>query len=648
MNRRISRRSFLGTTGAFVITMSEGRRVIAQSTPLPESFSEAPSVAEEVAAGSLPPVEERLPAEPLIVPVVERIGDYGGTWRTALIGGSDTPWLDKTIGYENLLRWDPEWQEVLPNIATSYSVSEDAREFTFTLRAGMKWSDGEPFGSDDIVFYVDDVVKNPDLGGGGNNPFTIEKIDDLTFKITFEQPDGLFLQTLCTGAGETWTHYPKHYLSQFHKSYNTENLDQLVSEAGAADWIELFRTKGSTIPGTPYNASWQNPELPHLRGWSIVEPYGDTVRVLASRNPYYWKIDPEGNQLPYIDQVEYSVLQDAEVLLLKVAAGEIDMHARHINTDANKSVLADAQESGEFHFFELISGLMNTVTISLNLTHKDPVVRDIFQNKEFRKGLSHAINRQEIIDVVYVSQGEPWQLAPRREAAFFDEELAKQFTEFDVDLANQLLDSVLPDKDGSGKRLRPDGEKLTISMEVASGGVVSPVDAVNLVATYWQAVGIDAQATPEDRSLLYTRKNSNEHDCAIWWGPGALSDAMLDPRWYMPYNNESNYAEAWVSWYTNPAEPQTPAEEPPPAVLEQYDLYDQLKATTDAATQIDLFKQLLEISKEQFYAMGVSLPANGYGIVKNRFHNVPESMPDANLFMTPGPTNPEQYFITEE
>jgi peptide/nickel transport system substrate-binding protein len=645
MNSRISRRSFLGSSGAFVLTTVAGRHVVAQSTPTPATFSESPLLGEQVAADALPPVEQRLPQEPSVVQPTESIGTYGGTWRTALIGGSDTPWLDKTIGYENLLRWDPEWNGVVPNIATSYEVSEDAREFTFTLRAGMKWSDGEPFTADDVVFYVDDVAANPDLGGGGNNPFTIAKKDDLTFTITFEKPDGLFLQKLATGDGGDWTHYPKHYLSQFHKTYNTENLDQLVADAGVADWIELFRTKGSGIPGTPYNAEWQNPELPHLRGWTIVEPYGDTTRVLATRNPYYWKVDPEGNQLPYIDQVEYSVLQDAEVLLLKAAAGEIDMHARHINTDANKAVLADAQEAGQFHFFELVSGLMNKVTLSLNLTHKDPAMREIFQNKDFRIGLSHAINRQEIIDVVYVSQGEPWQLAPRPEAAFYNEELAKQFTEYDVDLANEFLDKVLPDKDGDGNRLKPDGSKLSFLIEVSTEGVVAPVDEVTMVASYWQAVGVDAQLKAEDRSLLYTRKNANDHDCVVWQGPGALSDAILDPRWYMPFNNESNYAEAWVTWYQQPANPQTPAEEPPEPVKQQFALYEQLKATTDAAAQIEIFKQLLEISKEQFYAMGVSLPGSGYGIVKNTFKNVPESMPDANLFMTPGPTNPEQYYI---
>ncbi|MEJ7839673.1 MAG: ABC transporter substrate-binding protein [Thermomicrobiales bacterium] len=646
MGIQLSRRSFLSASGAFVLTATRGGVAVAQSTPSIAPTGEAPSLTDQVSAGSLPPVQERVPIDSLVVTPVESVGTYGGRWRSALIGGSDTPWLDKTIGYENLLRWDPEWTGVVPNIAQSYEATDDARSFTFTLRTGMKWSDGSPFTSADVEFYVNDVALNPDIGGVGSNPFTIEVADEQKFTITFEQPEGLFLQNLSTGVGNEWTRYPRHYLSQFHATYNTENLDELVQQAGAADWIELFRTKGAGIPGTPYSATWQNPELPHVRAWSVIEPYGDTPRVLCRRNPYYWKVDTAGNQLPYIDEVEYQVLQDAEVLLLKAASGEIDMHARHINTDANKAVLAEAQEAGQFHFIELISGLMNKVSIALNLTHKDPVTREIFQNLEFRKGLSHAINRQEIIDVVYVSQGEPWQLAPRPEAPFFNETLARQYTEYDIDLANQLLDSVLPNKDGDGMRLRSDGSKMTIIIEVASEGTVAPVDEVVLIADYWRAAGIDAQAQPVDRSLLYSRKDANDHDCAIWQGPGALTDAILDPRWYMPFSSESNFAEAWFGWYQKPANPTTAIEEPPEHVKQQFALYDQLQSTTNADEQYSIFADILAIAQQQFYAIGISLPANGYGIVKNNFHNVPSSFADANLFMTPGPTNPEQYFIT--
>jgi peptide/nickel transport system substrate-binding protein len=448
---------------------------------------------------------------------------------------------------------------------------------------------------------------------------------------------------MCTGDGGAWVNFPKHYLQQFHKSYNTENLDQLIKDAGAADWVELFRMKGGAIPGTPYNAIWANAELPRMHGWMIVEPYGDTTRVVARRNPYYFKVDPAGNQLPYIDEVTYDVMQDNEVLLLKAANGEIDFTERHINTNVNKPVLADALEKANIRFFDTIPSDMNNVAIALNLTHKDPVTREIFQNIDFRIGLSHAINRQEIIDTVFVGQDEPWQLAPRRDLPFYNEKLAKQYTEYDVNVANQKLDSVLPDKDGGGMRLRPDGEKLVIQIEVAATGQVQ-IDSASLIVDYWKAVGVDAVVKTEDRALLFARTDTNDTDCAIWSGDGGFKDAMFDSFWYFPQSSDSFFAEAWAIWYSNPPDPGTPPEEPPAAARQQMDLYNQLKATSDPDKQNELFAQILDIAQQQFWAMGVNLPGRGYGFCKKNMRNVPEVMPESALYVTPGPTNPQLYF----
>jgi peptide/nickel transport system substrate-binding protein len=657
-NRPISfsRRRFLKTTagvGFSVAIAANGAKVVAQqstpaASPVITEFKESPLLADQVAAGSLPAVADRLPKNPMVITPTESVGQYGGTWRTALVGGSDTAWLGRTIGYDSLLRWDVAWDETLPNLAESYEASADARSYTFKLREGLKWSDGEPFTSADIEFYVNDIYLNDDLNTESrDNPYSVTVQDETSFTITYQDPFGLFLKEVCTDTGRKWVRYPKHYLQQFHKTYNTTNLDQLVADAGAADWIELFRTKGAGIPGTPYDAVWQNAELPRIHGWMIKEPYGDTTRVTAVRNPYYFKIDPEGNQLPYIDEVDYEVLQDNEVLLLKVANGEIDFHDRHINNNTNKPVLSDAQEKGEFHFNETIPSSMNAISIALNLTHKDSVTREIFQNLDFRVGLSHAINRQEIIDTIFVGQGEPWQLAPRKELPFFNETLAKQYTEFDVDLANQKLDAVLPDKDGDGFRLRSDGQRLVIVVEVSTGGGVSPEmnDSTTMIANYWNAVGVQAVAKPEDRSLMYSRKEANDSDCVIWGGDGGFKDAIQDPRWYFPFSAESNFAQAWQVWYNKPTNPLTPPEEPPEAAKQQMDLYDQLKATADPDQQNAFFAQILDIAQQQFWAMGIVLPINGYAIVKNNFKNVPDIFPEAYLYMTPGPTNPQQYYF---
>ncbi|RIK55535.1 MAG: hypothetical protein DCC57_05245 [Chloroflexi bacterium] len=622
------------------------------------SDKEAPMLAEMVAAGSLPPVEERLPANPMVVEVVESLGQYGGTWHSGLRGGQDNAWLTRILGYDYLVRWNVDWTDVIPNLAESFEVNDDATEYTFRLREGTKWSDGEPFTADDILFWYEDVFVNDEyealhpIGNmwmANDEPVRVEKVDDTTVKFVFAAPNGLFLQRLATPDGAGPTRHPKHYCSQFHPKYNQDNLDQLIKDNNATDWVNLYDLKCGGVPGTPYDALWYNADLPTLYAWDITTPYGGTsTQVVADRNPYYWKVDPEGRQLPYIDQLVAEIGEDVEVLVLRALNGEIDMQDRHIATLANKAVFADNMEAGGYHFFETIPSSMNSVIIALNLTHKDPVKREIFQNKDFRIALSHAINRQEIIDVVYVGQGEPWQLAPRPTSPFYNETLAKQYTEYDPDLANEILDGIFPEKNAQGIRLGPDGNPITFDVEL-DATQAERIDTLELIKGYWEAVGIQINVKAEDRSLMYTRKDGNEHDAAVWGGDGGL-DVILEPRWYFPFSGESLYAEAWQSWFNNPTGEGalTAPEEPPAPVKEQMDLYNQIKATGDAAQQAELMTRILEIAQEQFYAIGISLPVPGYGIVKNNFHNVPSPHPGSWLYPNPGPANPQQFWIEQE
>lgn len=604
-----------------------------------EAGGEAPMLAERVAAGELPPVAERLPANPLVVPVVERIGTYGGTWNTALLGGQDTSWLGRTIGYEFLVRVTPDWSEIIPNVAESYESNAEATEFTFHLREGMKWSDGEPFTADDILFWYEDVLMNEALTPAvpswlvSGEPVVVEKIDDFTVVFKFVQPNGLFLPNLASSAGSLPTRYPRHYLEEYHPRYNGEVEAQAQAE-GFDTWLQLFESRADV---------WFNTELPTLNGWVLTTGYEDsTEQVVAERNPYYWKVDPEGNQLPYIDRVVYDQVQNVEVLVLKALNGEIDMMDRHLATLNNKAVLFDNMEAGNYRFFETIPTNMNFVIISLNWTHPDPVLREIFQNKDFRIGLSHAINRQEILDIVYVGQGEPWQGAPRPESRFYNERLAKQYTEYDPDLANEYLDKAYPDKNADGIRLGPDGEP--ISFTILTTEAVVDTAALELVRDYWRQVGIQVELQVADRSLVDTRVAANEHDATTWQGSGGTG-VMLGPYYYFPLRSTpSRFAIAWSNWYQGlPG-----GEEPPAEAKRQMALYDQLKQTADAAEQERLMAEIIEIAADQFYVFGIGLDPNGYGIVKNNFHNVPATVPSSNLYLSPAETNPSQYFIEEE
>jgi peptide/nickel transport system substrate-binding protein len=398
---------------------------------------------------------------------------------------------------------------------------------------------------------------------------------------------------------------------------------------------------------------WGNTELPTINPWVITQAYGSgsATRVAARRNSYYWKVDPQGNQLPYLDTRTFDVISDPQVLVAKTLAGEIDLQDRHLAVPANKPVLFDGQKQGGFEFYEVTSASPNYMILMFNLNHRDAETRKIFQSKDFRIGLSHTINRKELVDVVWLGQGDVAQAAPRPESIYYNERLARQYTQYDVKKANEYLDKILPRKDARGFRLKPDGSRFVFTVSYGSANTVFG-DALELIAQQWAKVGIEMKPTPLDRTLIQTRQDAGELEGVAWErGGGAGQEVVLDPRWWFPSNNDSYYwAPAWTAWYlgVNPASARVKPEEPPPAAKRQMELYGKLQASPDAKEQVELMRQILDIAAEEFWTLGIAFEASGYGVKKTNFRNVPRSMPGSWIYPTPGPTNPEQYFKTSQ
>ncbi len=619
----------------------------AETMPMSDvSDHQAPDFRQRVADGTLPPLADRLPVEPLVVEPVETIGTYGGIWRAGLRGGSDNAWIYRTIGYDQMVSWERDWSGVRPNVAKGWDVSEDGTTYTFHLREGMKWSDGEPFTANDVVWWYENVILNEEITDSvpnwlrsGEVPATITMADDYTVVVTYAEANGLLVLRLAAPGGPAMTSHPAHYMEQFHVDFNPE-IAADAEAAGFETWADYFldRNEGGCC------GYYRDADLPVLWAWHLTTPYGEnTTTIRAERNPYYWKVDTEGNQLPYIDTVIYNVGSDPETLVMQAIAGEIDYQDRHIATLSNKSTFFDAQERAGIRLTNRLNSNSNVMEISLNLNHPDPVKNEIFNNKDFRIGLSYAINRQELIDLVLVGQGEPWQAAPMESSPYYNERLATQYTEFDPDLANQHLDAAgYTERDTNGIRLGPDGDPIAFTVDIITVAT-DQIDMMNRIAEYWKDVGVKVTPNVLDRSLGQQRLEVMEHDANTWGAPGGVGyGTLLDPRNFLPIHGHSRYGYGWYLWYLNPENEL--AVEPPAIVQTQLDLYRQVGKTADPTAQTALMKEILDISAEQFYVIGISKPAPAYGVASKNLRNVMDWMPAAWQYPTPGPADTFQFY----
>jgi peptide/nickel transport system substrate-binding protein len=609
----------------------------------PASFREAPMLTELVGRGQLPPVANRLPKQPLVVTPLQEVGRHGGVWRQAMRGSGDLL-LDLTISYTRLVRWNRAWSDVEPDVAESVSVSPDASRYVFTLREGTRWSDGQPFTADDILFWYQSVLMDRDLTPSvprwltqGGKPVEVKKLGDFQVEFSFAGPQGMFLKNMATNLGaDILCASPAHWLKQFHAKHNPD-VAALVASERAADWRQLFTNK-LTFPNR-----WRDPNRPVLDPWRLTTGYIGNQRVTAERNPYYFKVDTAGNQLPYFDRVVFDVLEDGQALLLKAINGELDMQHRHIDTTDARPLLVQNQQRGRYRLFNAQPAWSNAMLINLNQTSKNPMLRQVFRTKDFRVALSHAINRAELNELIYAGQSQAWQAAPRPDTELYDERMAKQYTEYDPALANRLLDGAgFQRRDSDGFRLAQSGERISFAVDVLTT-TRTQIDALEVIRRYWRAVGVDMQVRALERSLALTRLQSNGHDANAWIGGGGYDQlGILDPKWYFPHEFESSYATAWGIYFQNPTAPN--AEEPSPAAKRQQELYVDLQRQPTTAQQIAIMKQILAITREEFYVIGTNMEPDRFGLVRNTMRNVPEKMPNTFFYMVPGPTQPEQFY----
>jgi peptide/nickel transport system substrate-binding protein len=597
-------------------------------------YGESPMLSERVSAGELPPVEERLPANPRVIELPgSEIGAYGGDLRNPFVG--DAFWSSQMVFWtfwKGLVNWNQDYSDWVPNIAESVDISDDATTYTFHIREGIKWSDGVPFTSDDVLFVINDILGNEELNGGtfpagwlkpGDAAPVAEKIDDSTFSITFDVPYGMFLINAAGWPGWELTTAPKHYLQQFHIDYNPDGIDELIAQTeGAEDWVTLFQAHSAVGPGTDPAVISRDIEYPTMFPWIYTEPMGNGTQFVAERNPYYYWVDAEGNQLPYIDRIVGSAYQDDQTMLVDALAGRFDTVAN--STDEQRPLFFENEATSGLSIYPIKSEGGGTVSVMFNMTSPD--FADIFSQKDFRVAMSHAIDRQEIIDIVYFGQGFPRQISPLEDSPLYNEQLTTQYLDYNPETANALLDGILPEKDAEGFRINPaTGERLSIVFTVQTGDYgLRFTDVAELLKQYFADVGVEIILDVVDNDVWTARRNDNTMEATIFTGEGGFGlTAITDPRYFVPVHGQSIWGNAWNLWYLEPNNPAAAA--PPQEIQDHIALYESVLQAPTSEERVERMSEVLQTAADNFWVIGISSASDSYRPLSARLSNVPET-----------------------
>lgn len=604
----------------------------------------------------LPALADRLPSEPLVVVPYTTIGTYGGT-LDALSNATEAGTSDfLSIRHVNLVRYSDDLQTIVPNVAKSWEWNDDFTELTMTLRAGHKWSDGAPFTSEDVRFWLEDLALNPNIRESaadyvlaGGEPIQIEIIDEQTFKFVLAAPKPGLLVHFASSYAQGFQ--PAHFLGQYHPDLNPE-ADALAAEFGfesGYDFVNFY-----------YGASdWTDTPTPMLRDPDLAPrlPYGTTPTLESHifvtdttegrklvANPYFFQVDTTGQQLPYISRQDERYINDNEVRILTMVNGDVDYKAQSVQLPS-VPLLLDNMESGDYSI--QLKPTIAMPTFSFNMTIEDDARREVYNNIDFRRAMSVAIDRDGLNSVAFFDQGTPQQYTGFSPTpTFVDPALVTYATEFSADEANTLLDGIgMVDTDGDGFRELPNGDKLVLNLQFATQGVAAEV--VEFVGQNWADVGIETtvkEVTPDEYRAA---QSANELDVMMWQrGEPVAIHLGTNASWVPPYADYFGHRNGmlWAEYLETGG---TLGMEPPAWAMSMVDdIAAFQQAVPGSAEAGEIGARMAQTMTESLMFIGtVSAPAPIY--VSNRLSNVPEFQTWSYEYYRTYPYRGTQWSLTE-
>ena len=644
--------------GAQLIGKLEGPELVLDATKWPKKLAEAPMLAEMVKGGKLPPVEKRVPEEPMVVKPLHSVGRYGGTWRRGFTGPGDGENGNRIVSTDKILFWDYTGTKVMPCVAKDWKQSDDGKSVTIHLRKGMKWSDGAAFTANDFVFWYEEVylnkdlvpVPHPDFMANGKSG-SIRKADDLTVVFEFQDPNFLFVDILAgstaIGGGQATqamggrsmgAYMPAHYIKQFLPKFSSKDeVEKKAKAAGFDGWVSYIRNRWD----------WRlNPELPVLTPWKTATPINTPTWVLE-RNPYYMGVDSAGNQLPYIDRISMTLAENLEVLNLRAIAGQYDLQERHTALAKLPVFLENRAKVGyDVRLDPALNG--SDATLQTNQAYDaDPEIAKWLHTTDFRRALSMGIDRDQLNETFWVGVGTPGSVAPAESLPYSPgPEWRKKWSTLDVKQANALLDKVgLSKKDGEGYRLRTDGKgRLRLELQTSAGAFVPHTQIAEMIKEQWKKIGIQADVKEMERSLFFTRIASNEQQIALWANDGS-EVLYLFPRHALPLDPvEALLGTPIARWYaSNGSQGKGPKDPRMISALEMYRSANGKKTQERYKLAQEIWKILVD---EQYSigTVGLSPATMGVRIVSNKLGNIPARQTNAQHARTPCSSHPATFF----
>lgn len=606
--------------------------------------------------GELPPLADRLPAEPLVMVPYDSVGHYGGT-LDALSNANEAGTSDfLSIRHVNLVRYSDDLQTIVPNVAKSWEWNEDFTRLTFHLRKGHKWSDGAPFTSADVKFWYDNLMMDPkviekpkDYVTVGGQRMTVDAPDETTVVFNLPAPKPGLLAHFGTHFAQGFQ--PMHFLGQFHPAINpdADTLAQSMGfENGYAAIMAYYGNSDWTDTGSPMLNSPDKLDklpanaVPTLESHFVVKESTEGRHFVA--NPYFFQVDTTGQQLPYINEMDEVFANDNEVRLLKLINGEVDYKAQSLGLP-DAPILLENQEKGGYTV--QIKPRISMPAVSFNVTSEDPEKRAVFGDVRFRKAMSIAMNRTEINETAYFGQGEPRQFIGFSPVpSFVDAKWTSYATEHDPAGAKALLDEIgMLDKDGDGFRELPSGSKYVLNMQFATQGL--PGQVVELIAQQWANVGIQTSVKEVTPDEYRSAQSSNQLDIGLWEKSQPLAIVLGNNElWVPPFENYFAHRTGmlWAEWVDSKG---ASGAEPPEFVKQLMADIDAFQSTPVGTPESDAIgARMVENMTSNLLFLGTVLSA-GPIYHRNALKNFPEFKTESYEYYRTYPYRGTQWYLDE-